>query len=143
MDILLGEGNTNSIERELDSINNCPEGQPDTQSLANRQNSSQENEIRDIGNRNEPVRQEVVSGSINILSDEMNARFSRDMDSMMDTIQFQINTVISSAINDGVIPEIQSIMGNLPMNRNGPEPCTSLNEEGIGFTWKNKNTNFT
>ena len=34
-------------------------------------------------------------------------------------------------------------MGNLPLNRNGHEPCTFLNENGIGNAWKNKNTKFT
>ena len=78
-----------------------------------------------------------------MLSDEMNARFSPEMDSMMDLIQSHINREINSAINDRVIPEIQSIMGNLTLNRNGPEQCTSLNEDGIGNAWKNKNTKFT
>ena len=73
----------------------------------------------------------------------MNARFSQEMDSMMDLIQSQIKRAISTAINDGVVPEIQSIMGNLPLNRDGLEPCTSLNEDGIGNAWKDKNTNFT
>ena len=41
MDIMLGEGNTNYIERELDGIIEGPGGHPDTQSLPNRKNSSQ------------------------------------------------------------------------------------------------------
>ena len=100
MDVVLGGDNSNSIERELDSIINVPEGHQDTQSLPNRESSFQENEIRDIENRNGSVRQEGLSESNNILSDEMNASFSREMDSMMDLIQSQINRVISSAIND-------------------------------------------
>ena len=35
MDFMLGEGNTNSIERELDRINHGPEEQQDFQSLPN------------------------------------------------------------------------------------------------------------
>ena len=76
--------------------------------------------------------------SINQLSDEMNARFSQKMGSMMDLSQSQINWAISFAVNDKVIPEIQSVIGNLPLNRNGSEPCSSLNEDGIGNAWKNK-----
>ena len=49
---MLGEGNTNSIERVLDSTKNGHEGQQDLQSLPNRENASQENEIRYIENRN-------------------------------------------------------------------------------------------
>ena len=73
----------------------------------------------------------------------MNARFSWETDSMMDLIQSQINRAISSAINDRVIPEVQSMMGSLPLNGNVPETCTSLNEDGIGNALKNKNTKFT
>ena len=57
MDVMLGEGNSNSIERELDSLINVPERVQDFQSFPNRENSSQENEIRDIDSRNEPVRE--------------------------------------------------------------------------------------
>ena len=57
MDVMLGEGNSNSIERELDSLINAPEGPQDFRSFPNRENSSQENEIRDIDSRNEPVRE--------------------------------------------------------------------------------------
>ena len=79
MDVMLGEGNSNSIERELDSFNTVPEGQQDFQSFPNRENSSQENEIRDLDSRNEPVREGRLIKSINRLSGEMNARMSREM----------------------------------------------------------------
>ena len=73
MNVMLSEGNSNSIKMELDSIINCPDGQPDFQSLPNRENSTQENEIKDIDNRNGSVRQEGLSESFNVLSGEMNA----------------------------------------------------------------------
>ena len=50
MDIMLGDGNSNSIEKELDSLINAPDRQQDFHSFPNRENSSQENEIRDIDN---------------------------------------------------------------------------------------------
>ena len=78
--------------------------------------------MRDIEYRNGSIGQEGLLESINILSNEMNARFSRELDSLMDLLQTQINRAISSAINDRVIPEIQNIMGSLPLNRKGPEP---------------------
>ena len=79
MDVMLGEGNSNSIERKLDSLIIVPEGQQDFQSFPNRENSSQGNEIRDIDSRNEPVREGRLLESNNMLSGEMNARMSRDM----------------------------------------------------------------
>ena len=39
MDIILGDGNSNSIERELDSLINVPDRQQDFQSFPNRENS--------------------------------------------------------------------------------------------------------
>ena len=108
IDVILGVCKTNSIERELDSIINGSEGELDLEPLPNRENSSQENEIRDIGKRNELGR--GLPETNNILSDELNARFSREMDSLMDLMQSLINKAISSSINDRVVPEIQNIM---------------------------------
>ena len=42
MDLMLGERNSNPIERELDSLIIVPEGPQDFQSFPNRRNSSQE-----------------------------------------------------------------------------------------------------
>ena len=132
-----------TLYRENWMAYNGPDRQQDLQSLSNRENSSQEIEIRDIENRNGSIRREGLSEPINILSDEINARFSWQMDSLMNLIQSQINRAISSAISDRVIPEVQKIMGSLLLNRNGPEPYTSLKEGGIGNARKNTNVKFT
>ena len=143
MDVKLGEGNSNSIERDLDSLINVPERQQDFQSFPNRETSSQENEIRDIDSRNEPVRERRLVESINMLSGEMNARMSREMEAMMGLMQPQISRAISSARSERFIPEIQNMVENLPLSQHGVEPCTSANEDGIGNVWKNANTKFT
>ena len=143
MDVMLGDGNSNSIERELDSLINAPERQQDVQSFPNRENSSQENEIRDISIRNELVREERLIESINVLSGKMNARMSREMETTMDFMQTQISRSISCAISEKIIPEIQSMVENLPLNRHGVEPCTSSNEDGLCNIWKNRNAKFT
>ena len=57
VDAMLGVGNSNSIERELDSLIIVPGRRENVQSFPNRENSSQENESRDIDNRSEPVRE--------------------------------------------------------------------------------------
>ena len=54
MEVMLGDRNSNSIERELDSLINGPDGQRDFQPFHDftiRENSSQENEIRDISKK--------------------------------------------------------------------------------------------
>ena len=91
----------------MDSLINVPERQQDFQSFPNRENSSLENEIRDIDSRNEPVRESRLMESINMLSGEMNARMSREMETMMDLMHIQISRAISSAISERTIPEIQ------------------------------------
>ena len=140
MDVLLGDGNFNSIERELDSLINVPEEQRDFQSFPERGNSSQDNEIRDIGNRNEPVREKRLKESINTLSGEMNARMSREMETMMDFMQTEISRAISCAISERIIPEIQNMLENLPSNQHGVELCASAIENGTGNVWKHAKT---
>ena len=108
-----------------------PERQQDFQSLPNRENSSLENEIRDIDSRNEPVRESKLIESVNMLSGEMNARMSREMETMMDVMHAQISRAIRTAISERIIPEIQNMVENLPLNQHGTEPCTSTNEDGI------------
>ena len=143
MDVMLGGRSSNSTERELDSLINVPEGQRDFQSFPNRENSSQENEIRDIDSRNEPVRESRLIETIKSLSGEMNARMSREMEAMMDLMQSQISRAISSAISERIIPEIQNMVENLPLSQHGVEPCTSADEDGIGNVWKNANAKLT
>ena len=143
MDVMLSEGNSNSIERELDSLINVPEGQQDFQSFPNRENSSQENEIRDIDSRNDPVRGSRLIESIKMLSGEMNARTSREMETMMDLMHSQISRAITSAISERIIPEIQNMVESLPLSQHGVEPCTSTNEDGIRNAWKNAHTTLT
>ena len=140
MDVMLGDGNSDSIEIELDGLINAPERRQDFQSFPNRENSSQENEIRDIDNRNEPV---SLIDSINMLSGEMNARMSREMETMIDFMHIQINRAISYAISERIIPELQNMTEYLPLNHHDVEPCASLYVDGVGSVWTNASTKFT
>ena len=105
----------------------------DFQSFPNRENSSQENEIRDIDKRNQPVREGRLIESSNMLSGEVNARMSREMETMM----------AMTAISERIIPEIQHMLGILPLSHYGVEPCTSTNEDGMKDVWKNANIKLT
>ena len=127
----------------MDRLINVPDRSQDFQSFPNREKSSPENEIRDIDNRNEPVREGRLIESINILSGEMNARMSREMETMMDLMHTQISRAINFAMSERIIPEIQNMVENLPMSHYGVEPCTSTNEDGIRNVWKNASTELT
>ena len=61
----------------------------------------------------------------------------------MDLMHTQISRAINSAISERIIPEIQNMVGNLPLNHYGVEPCTSTNEDGNRNVWKNANTELT
>ena len=143
MDVMLRERKSNSMERELDSPIIVPEGQQDFMSFPNRENLSQENEIRVINGRNVSVSESRLIELINMLSGEMNARMSREMETMMDLMHAQNSRAISSATSERIIPEIQNMVENLPLSQHGVEPCTSTNEDGIRNAWKNANTKLT
>ena len=49
----------------------------------------------------------------------MNARMSREMESMTDFMQTQISRAISCAISDRILLETQNIVKNLPLNQHG------------------------
>ena len=83
MDIMLGNWNSNSLERELDNVITCADRHQEFESLHNRGSSSQDNEIRDLDSRNGPVWQDGLAESIEILSSEKNARISQQMDSLI------------------------------------------------------------
>ena len=70
----------------------------------------------------------------------MNARMSRQMETMMNLMHSQISRAFSSAISERIIPEMQNMVENLPLSQHGVEPCTSTNEDGIRKVWKNANT---
>ena len=101
----------------IDNVLNGREGLQNSESEQNGEISSQENGIRDIYNGNDTAGRDRLTESIEIISGEMNARLSQDIDSLMDTKQEQINRAISPAINDRVLPEIMNIFGNLPLDR--------------------------
>ena len=68
MEVMLGMINSNSLERVFDNVINCPDRHHHFESLPNREILSQTNEIRNNDNRNDPVRQNGLAESIEILS---------------------------------------------------------------------------
>ena len=66
----------------------------------------------------------------------MNARLFQETDSIMNAIQTQNNSAISSAINDCFL----RIMGSLPLPRNRSGTGTSSNEQGLVNVWRDANT---
>ena len=81
----------------------------DSGSLLNRENSSQDNEIRNIHNGFCPNRRDGLVEPTDILSRETDLRISQVMDSLMNILQMQIRR----AIKDRVILNLQNLVGTL------------------------------
>ena len=131
MDIMLGQIKPNSIERELERVLNGPERETKSSALRHKENSSQGNGIRDIGDGNSFSGRDGLLVSIEILSDKMNTRLSQEMDLLMNMTHTQINRAIISAISDRVFSEIQIKFWNLALNQKGTGTGTSTYDQGI------------
>ena len=108
LDVMLGNGNGNPIERELaEAIDqSSAHGDADT-------NMYRGSEYRDYSHENDMLRQNEVRQSFETFSNEFNLRLSQEMDSMMSMMHNQINRAITTAINERVIPEIQNIASSM------------------------------
>ena len=127
MDVVLGDENSNPIERELAIIINGSVGQNDTEVLSNNTgNSSQENEITDFNVKKEIPRQDRLVESMENFSNEMIVRLFQEIDSLMSS---QINRAVSSAIHDRVTLEMQNIMRTLSSGQRDTESGASVNNQ--------------
>ena len=113
LDVMLGSGNENPIERELADAIEQSSVQEDYGA-----NEYQESSYRNFVRENEPLRQIEVRQSFETFTNEFNLRLSREMDSMMSMVHSQINRAISTAISERVIPEIQNIVSSMSSSGN-------------------------
>ena len=113
MDVMLGNGDNNPIERDLaDDI--------EQSSMQGDIESSEQlgNQYNNFTYENSLPRQSDVRQSFEMFSNEFNLRLSQEMDSMMSMMHSQINRAISNAISERVIPEIQNIVSSMSSSRN-------------------------
>ena len=104
LDIMLGKGNDNTIERELASAIEQSSVQENIED-----NINQRGDYRDFPYENDPLRQNDVKQSFETFSKEFILRLSQEMDSMMSMVHNQINRA-TVLLNLRVIPEIQNIV---------------------------------
>ena len=114
LDVMLGNGDSNPIEKELADAIEQSSVQGDIET-----NMHQRDEYRDFTCENDSFRQNDVRQSFEIFSNEFNLRLSQDMDSMMSMMHNQIHRAISTAIAERVIPEIQNIVSSMSSSGNG------------------------
>ena len=110
MDMMLGEKNSNYIERKLQHQIYYYLGQGDSVVIPTYKLYSQQIETGNIGSRIETTRPDRPLHSMEMLLEELNLRLYQVIGSLMNILQVRISRAINSSINDRVIPEIQIIM---------------------------------
>ena len=113
MDVMLGNGGSNPIERELTDAIEQSSVQGDVES-----NEHLGNQYTSFAYENNLPRQDDIRQSLETFSNEFNLRLSQEMDSMMSMMHSQINRAISNAIAKRVIPEIQNIVSSMSSSGN-------------------------
>ena len=99
MDVMIGNENTNPIERELSNMIGTVVNDQDIES--NPQSSRYEihgNEFGHYAHGNAIPRQDRIRETLETFTREFNMRLSQEMDSMMSILHNQINRAISKAI---------------------------------------------
>ena len=112
LDVMLGNGSENPIEKELADAIEQSSVQADYEG-----NEYQRNNYSFI-QENEPMGHNEVRQSFETFTNEFNLRLSQEMDSMMSMVHNQINRAISTAISERVIPEIQNIVSSMSSSGN-------------------------
>ena len=113
MDVMLGCGSNNPIERELADAIEQSSVQGDIES-----NEHLGNQRTNFAYENNLPRQNDVRQSFEAFSNEFNLRLLQEMDSVMSMMHSQINRAISNAITERVIPEIQNIVSSMSSSGN-------------------------
>ena len=104
MDIMLGNGNANTIEREFSNVIGSSENHCDAESnLQSRENDSHENDFGHFVHENTIPIQDRFQESMETFTSEINMRLSQEMDSMMSMMYGRVNRAINTAIAERVI----------------------------------------
>ena len=113
------------MEREVaNSLNGSavPNDDLTNSTQSQRERSSQENEIRGLS-RNaalEFANRQAARENIDLLSEEVNYRVSREIGSLMDSVNTQVNRAVNEAINIQILPQIQNMIRELKESTQGP-----------------------
>ena len=119
MDVMIGNENINTIERELSNVIGITGDHSDTEpNLQQEEKETHENDFEHFVNENEFPRQDRFHETMETFTSEFNMRRTQEMDSMMAMMHSQINRAINTAMADGVIPEIQNMVSSLSSSGN-------------------------
>ena len=110
MDVILGTGEDHQIEKDIDqvtSFSNMLNRDEIEERHSLRGYSSQDNEIRNMSeNRND----HSFSRNLDMLTGEINLRISQEIGCSINGVNSQIESAISSAISEKIIPQMQGVV---------------------------------
>ena len=131
MDVMIGNENTNPIERELSNmIGNEVNNQGIESNPQSLQYETQENEFGHYAHENAIPRQDKVRETLETFTSDFNMRLLQIMDSMMSLMHIQINRAFSTAITERLNPEIQNIVSSISSSGNrDTDTGSSLNSQ--------------
>ena len=131
MDVMIGNQNTNPIERDFSNMIGNVENNQDIESHPqSARYESHENEFGHYVHENVIPRQDRVQETLETFISEFNMRLSQEMDSMISLMHSQINRAINTAIAERVIPEIQIIVSSIsPSGNRDTEASSSPNSQ--------------
>ena len=116
LDIMLGENHFNDTRRD-GSLDGTSIRRQESITCNNLENEEMNlhSDHRNLGVRTSAGYDQNSAGidsqaEINKLSSELNSRISREMDEMMNSVSSQIQRAISDAINNQVLPQIQTLL---------------------------------
>ena len=98
MDIVLGSNNSENQDVEMDSFINGSVNRERDNVEANGENPSLDNEIRDIPSSSNSFQQDLLFRNLENITGQISQRFSREIESLVGTMNSRINDAIETAI---------------------------------------------
>ena len=126
IDVMLGNKNINTIEREHSNVLGNTGDHCDTESnLQPEENETRENDFGNFVRENAIPGQDMLHETMETFTSEFNMRLSHVMDSMIAMMHSQINRAINTAMAGRVIPEIQNMVSSLSSSGNRDNEASS------------------
>ena len=111
MDIMLSRNHFEREDREFNNSDRRPESTSSNASKnydSNSHSTSRENEFRGFAGNGQNSREADSNSEINRLSGDLSQKITQEMNDLMCSVSSQIQRVISEAINEQLLPQIQA-----------------------------------
>ena len=113
MDVMLGGSRLDDLNEDIDSFTARSSQRDRENSNGIAGNSSLENEIRNMPSSSSTDHQDQVLKNIENITNELNRKFTQEIDVLIGSVNLQINRAVEEAISERVIPRIQNVVESL------------------------------